>query len=339
MRATLTRLTLLVVAYVFVPACFADIITLKNGDHITGTIQRVEQGKVVISTDYAGEIKIDWQKITSLVTDNPVTVQLDDDSRIYGKISGDSSGIKVEPADGAQNRMTEVSHIENVYPGNALQEKYALSGRVGAGSTQTTGNTHTSTAHIDAEGIARKGRNRYTLGGEYNRAADHGDETASNARLYGKYDHFFTKKWYGIINATANHDRFADIQFRGTGGAGIGYQVYETARTNLTLETGLEYVYTNYYAQATESYPAVRLATKYDYFLIPSHLQYFFTGEYYIGQGGNEPSFSHVQTGLRVPLFTNFLATIQYNVDWNGHPPPGFVHYDKMLLLTLGYHW
>jgi putative salt-induced outer membrane protein YdiY len=339
MRATLSRLTLLLLGVVLTPDCLADTIILDNGDRITGKIQRSEPGKVVVLTDYAGEIKIDWQHIATLTADQPMTVQFDDDTRVYGNITGGGSTLRITPADGGPDRSVEVTRVENLFPGEQLHEKMTLSGRVNVGTSQTTGNTHTSTTHLDAELEARKTRDRYTMGGYYNRAADQGVETASNAKLYGKYDHFFTKKWYSSLNASVEHDRFADIEVRTTSGVGLGYQVFESTPTNLSLEAGLDYVYADRYQQPTESYPTVRLAAKFDHYLIPDRLQFFYFGEVYIGQGDDEPSFANSETGLRMPIFGNFLATLQYNVHWNAHPASGFVRTDKMLLFSLGYHW
>jgi len=59
----------------------------------------------------------------------------------------------------------------------------------------------------------------------------------------------------------------------------------------------------------------------------------------YVGNGESHPSSARTRTGLRVPLWENFLATLEYSVNWNSHPPPGFVTTDRMLLLALGYHW
>ena len=40
----------------------ADIIYLKNEDRISGKVVRMEGGKLVVKTDYAGEITISWDR-------------------------------------------------------------------------------------------------------------------------------------------------------------------------------------------------------------------------------------------------------------------------------------
>jgi len=317
----------------------ADTLILDNGDRITGRIQRAESGKVVIATDYAGEIRIDWAHIETLTSDEAMTVNLDDATRMYGRLEMQGGIIDVISPDGVSQRSVPVTQIETIAPGNMLKDRLVTSGQLNIGASRTTGNTQTSTVHIDGEVVARKGPDRYTVGGLLNRATDRGEETASNSKLYAKYDRFFTKKWYGTINTTFEHDPFADIELRTTAGVGIGYQALASARTNLALESGVDYVETNHYQLPTESYPAIRLALKFDSYLIPDRLQVFQGTELYVARGQDEPSFARTQTGLRVPVWKKFVANLQYNVDWNSNPPPGFESIDRTLIFSLGYRW
>ena len=38
----------------------AEQVTLKNGDHLSGSIVSMDGKKLVIKTSYAGEVSIDW---------------------------------------------------------------------------------------------------------------------------------------------------------------------------------------------------------------------------------------------------------------------------------------
>ena len=294
----------------------ADTVILDNGDRITGRIQRADSGKVIIATDYAGEIRIDWAHIETLTSDEAMTVNLDDATRVYGKLAMQGGIIDVTSPDGLSQRSVPVKQVEAIAPGNMLKDQLVTSGQLNIGGSRTSGNTQNSIVHIDGELIARQGPDRYTVGALFNRATDRGAETAENAKLYAKYDRFFAKKWYGTINTTFEHDPFADIQLRTTAGVGIGYQALASARTNLALESGVDYVETNHYQLSTESYPAVRLALKFDSYLIPDRLQVFQGTELYIARGQDEPSFARTQTGLRVPVWNN--SSPIFNTTWTG---------------------
>jgi len=45
--------------------CRADSVQLKNGDRISGTILGIADGKLILKTDYAGVIRIEWSAIAT----------------------------------------------------------------------------------------------------------------------------------------------------------------------------------------------------------------------------------------------------------------------------------
>ncbi len=41
----------------------AEQVSLKNGDHLSGTIVSMDSKKLVLKTTYAGEVSIDWDSV------------------------------------------------------------------------------------------------------------------------------------------------------------------------------------------------------------------------------------------------------------------------------------
>ena len=156
---------------------------------------------------------------------------------------------------------------------------------------------------------------------------------------YAKYDRFLSKKWYAYLNTTFEHDRFKDLELRSTVGAGTGYQVLDTTRTHLALESGLEYVHTDFYHSPTTENPALRLSTKFDHWLWPDAVQFFTNIEGYLSLENAANSFARTQTGFRFPLHAGLLATTQLNLDWDGNPAPGRESVDQTVVLGVGYQW
>ena len=60
-----------------------DVVTLDNGDRVSGRVVQIDGGKLVLSTDYAGEIKIDPSHIRELQSDGEFTLVLDDGKRLF----------------------------------------------------------------------------------------------------------------------------------------------------------------------------------------------------------------------------------------------------------------
>jgi putative salt-induced outer membrane protein YdiY len=319
--------------------CRADTLTLDNGDRVTGTIVKLENGKLVFNTPYAGEIKIDLVHIQSLQADNPMTVVLGKDKRVYGKVTGDGTELTVQPTDQSPAVREPTTKVTDLLPGVVTGQEWRRNGHINVGWSQSSGNTDVTRAHTDAEIIAQHGQNRYTAGIAINYATDHNVETESNGLAYGKYDRFFSPKWYAYGNTTFEHDKFRDINLRTTLGVGSGYQAIASSRTNLSLEGGLEYVYTDYLVASNDGFPAMRLAWRFDHYLLPDRLQFFQKVEGYMSLENLKKSFARTQTGLRMPISGNFVATTEYDLAWDGDPQPGRVSTDKILLFTLGYKW
>ena len=47
----------------------ADTVWLKNGDRLSGKIKVFDGGKLLIQTDYAGAVPIDWKQVKTLESD------------------------------------------------------------------------------------------------------------------------------------------------------------------------------------------------------------------------------------------------------------------------------
>ncbi|HEY0268107.1 MAG TPA: DUF481 domain-containing protein, partial [Methyloradius sp.] len=301
---------------------FADQVFLKNGDIITGEIVKKETEKLVFKTSYAGEINIQWSEISNLTSDKPQQIVLTDGSIVKGTIESLDAGegkIVTEQHE-REFDLNETRYINPSVDLAGLGTRW--SGHINAGGTITQGNSDTQSVRFDGETIARKQFSRYTFGGVFNHAEDSGNNTQFNSRAYGKYDYFFSPRWYGYVNQSLENDRFRDLRLRSVSGAGSGYQIFETPNINLALEGGLNYISEEYYQAEPESYPALRWAIKYDQLLFRNDTRFFHEHEVLLGLQETSQTLLSSKTGLRFPLLFGFNATTQLNFNWDSQPSP-----------------
>lgn len=326
----------------------AGEIRLKNGDIITGKIIKKETSVVVVETSYAGEISIQWSEIANIKTDQPVHVVLTDGSHLHGPLQEDEAGVasvELAEADVEENLAPEeqefdLREVRYINPTPDLTgEGIRWTGNINAGGSINQGNTETKTWRFDGETIARTLKNRYTLGGEFHRAEDRGEDTAFNSRVRAKYDRFFTEQWYGYINSSFENDRFRDLRLRRVAGVGNGYQIFETPNLNLSIEGGLNHISEDYYDAEDESYPGLRWALKYNQLFFSGKTQFFHEHETLVGFQETSQILFYSKTGLRFPLVFNMNASTQFNYDWVSDPADGREKADKSLMFTLGYGW
>ena len=317
----------------------ADTVALRNGDQLTGTITGIDAGRLVLKTGYAGEVKIDLRAIDRFSSSGEMTSILKTEKRLFGRVSGDGESVRIEPVDGGAERSVATSELIGFEQGHMRERDVRLSGRINVGASRSSGNTEVTRLNVDSELIARRSANRFTLGLRGTSASDHGRQTESNAVATLKYDRFITPRWYGYASSTFEYDPFSDIRLRSTYGVGSGYQLIESQPTNLALEGGLDYVHTDFYDGADESFPAARLALRFDHWLIEGRMQFFHKSEGYASLERIEQSFVRTQTGLRFPLWDSFLAQAQLNYDWDGDPQPERKAVDQQVVFSLGYKW
>ncbi len=315
----------------------ADEILMKKGDRITGTVVSMQDKVLLFRTSYAGDISIRWEEISGLTTDNPIHVILDDETAARGCVSTSKDGttemVAEEVLEPILFNLATVERINPPPPGPIVK----LKPRLNMGASKAKGNTETETFHLDGQLLARTEKNRYTIGGGYNREEDGDEKTADNTLGYMKYDHFLTEKWYFNSSASFENDEFKDLNLRSTVGAGMGYQFFESELLNLAAELGLAFVNTDYDEADDESNIAGRWAAIYDQYFLDKRVQFFHVHEGFASLEDTSDIFVRSRTGFRFPLLKNFNATIQYNFDWDNVPSPGDDRVDEMYIFTLGY--
>ena len=313
----------------------ADEVYLKNGDRISGNILKMQDNKLTIKTSYAGEIGVKWSEIADMKTDKEISVLLSDDTLINGNPQGFEQGKMRISSKVAETVSFSLTDVKSINPPKEPAVK--ITARMNVGITSTSGNTEKDTTHFDGEFIARTSKNRYTAGGELNGTKDSGVKTEDNALGYIKYDHFVLKKWFVSSNALFEKDKFKDLTLRSSLGIGSGYQFYETKITNLSLEAGLSYVSEDYIVAPDESFSSGRWSVSYDRYFYNKAFQLFHFHEGFISLENSDNMFINSRTGVRVPLFKHFNASLQYNLDWEKSPSPGRKKTDRALMFTLGY--
>ncbi|MDH4189504.1 MAG: DUF481 domain-containing protein [Betaproteobacteria bacterium] len=316
----------------------ADEVVLRNGDLITGQIDRLDGGKLTIRTDYAGRIAIAWKEVATLSTDRPVYVVVDESNRLKVRLRPAAEGsVSLFGGDWLAGESVALARIGAMT--NEPIPVVVVTGRVSLNASATSGNTETRQFHFDSEAVARSVKNRFTLGGVVERARDGGVETKRKSRVYLKYDHFAGMRVYGYSNADMERDAYKDLALRTTLGAGAGYQFFESREMNLSAELGLNFVNSDFETAPDESYPATRWALKFDRHLFHSKTQLFYEHEAFFAIGSSKEVFVRATTGLRFPLIERLNATAQYGVEWDKIPAPDRVSTDRSALLTIGYHW
>src|SRR5262245_25855784 len=73
----------------------ADQVTLTNGDRITGQIVKSDLEVLVLKSEFAGEIKIDWKAVDTITSTTPLYVHLTSGDTLAGPVTTEGGQFRV----------------------------------------------------------------------------------------------------------------------------------------------------------------------------------------------------------------------------------------------------
>lgn len=229
----------------------ADEVYFKNGDKLTGKIQKLVDGKMVLKSKVAGDVTIDLSNIQTFSTDEPVEVHLSDETAFNQRIVKSTPGsFAIEGDQTLASQAFVLSLISSVNPPEKPEPKWE--GDISAGYTSTHGNTKTELVNASFNLSKRTEKDRTLLSGDYARGEQKDPDTGQERktedwwRTMAKYDYFFREKLYGYVDGRYQKDSIAELDRRVIVGGGCGYQWVESDLTNFSTEIGLASRYEKY---------------------------------------------------------------------------------------------
>jgi len=76
-----------------------DVVTLKNGDRLTGEVISLEYGKLQLKTDSLGTVSVNWPDIASVHSGFRFMIEALDGRQYFGQLGGDGGHLQVTSGD------------------------------------------------------------------------------------------------------------------------------------------------------------------------------------------------------------------------------------------------
>jgi len=319
----------------------ADQVITTTGDTINGTIKGVTAGSLVVHTDSMSDVSIPLAHISTFTTSGPIVIQLADGSQLTSQVaSGNTGTVTLVNPNGGPGEPLAITGIDNVNP-------QAFTASVTIGAILTRGNTFTDSVNAGLKlGYVHKNEQlsfsaEYLYGRQKTVDSRPVTETTTTDRweIDAKYQHFFTKRFYGFADIDATKDRIALLAIRVVPSVGAGYDIFDKSPFKLGVEGGASYVYQEYTnGSTTQSEVALKLAYHTTYDLTPT-VQVFNDVTYY-------PVLAHISRGnfllltdigVHAKLIDKVFAELKIEWDYNAEPANGALKNDERYVASLGY--
>ncbi len=317
---------------------YADEVVFKNGDRLSGTILSAGGGELVIDTAVAGKVTVKLDDVATFSTDQPITLQLDDDTRLNQPVAKDEAGNVRLQEGTVQAQPIPLARIKRINP----SEQWT--GAIVVGGMLERGNSRTESINVSIDAVRRTEIDRITAEAAYRfgrqEDPDTGDEktTTDNWMIGGKYDYFFNEKWYAYASTRVERDRVADLELRLTPGGGIGYQWIETPRTSFNTEIGLAWLYEDYEgADSTDSF-VLRLAYDLKHKL-NDKVALFHSVQYFPSLEDFGDYLIIADAGVRADLTDNMFGEFKMELKHDSTPAPDASRNDLKYILGVGWRF
>jgi putative salt-induced outer membrane protein YdiY len=313
----------------------ADEVVIENGDKLTGTIVKIEGGKLILKTDYAGSLEIPIEKIKNIVTDKESEVHLTSGEILKGKLKTAEGGtLVIDPGLPREPATVDFKNVASVNPPPKIPPRWK--GAINLGGSVQTGNTSRTTASVGAAAARKTDDDRFNLRFLFNYAEEKSETTTRNTYGALKYDYFFTKKLYGYLGVELLIDEFKDLNLRATAGPGLGYQIWDDPVKSFLVEAGISYVWEDRKIGEDNNWATARLSADFSYkfgkyitfsdlFIIYPNLKR--SGEYTLRN----------EAALTSPLGAGWALRLANIWERDSDPSPGILKDDLTWLLTLQY--
>ena len=236
---------------------FADQVTLKNGDRLTGTVVKSDGKTLLIHTDAAGDVTIKFDAVQEIKTDEELHVSLKGGKTAVGPvttadgkidIATKTSGTVEAPKDDVtliRNDAEQAAYDKSLHPGLA----HGWQGGVQVGFSVARGNSETENLAISVNADHPTLNDKITLylssiNTQNNLATP---STVANLVQGGfRYDRNLTPKLFvfGAADFMSNALQFLDL--RAVYSGGFGYHAIKSDTTTLDFLGGVNYTHETY---------------------------------------------------------------------------------------------
>ncbi|MBC7203086.1 MAG: DUF481 domain-containing protein [Pusillimonas sp.] len=286
-RSTFFSFTCLFTLLLLSISAHAGTIWLKNGDRITGTIQSLDGGKLLVETEYGGDIRVDVNHVKTLESDSELVVkngEFNNDYRakLVAANDGEVTLQGVERSEGQPtpvNTAVPVSSISRMVRPTPFLNEATFKGRFDLAATRKSASTNTQDYTLDTFNELRHGMWRHQLSADYTRNKENSTDSTYNYGAEYTLDYFISEKAFWQGRASYQRDFVEELNRQVVYGTGPGYQFWDDELGAFSLSALLSRLHYGYIDEHSENAYAASLRWDYVRYFYGKELELYTRGE------------------------------------------------------------
>jgi len=213
-----------------------DVVTMRNGDRLTGEVKSLEYGILELSTDHVGTVKIEWPEIASLESKISFDVERIGGARSHGTLTT-TDGKLVIAGDGGEPEsvsLAAVTRLSELQPGFWQR----------VNGTFSIGYNYTKSSDISVTNFGLNSqyvgvRVRSTLDMSGNRTSSPGQNATDQETISSTVQFLSDKPRFWVLLNTLESNEELGIERRVQSGGAVARYFRQTAYSEITGYGGL----------------------------------------------------------------------------------------------------
>ena len=248
----------LLIAGMLMSTCvFADQITLKNGDRLTGTIVKSNAKTLILKTEAAGDVSFQWSAIDTITSTQPLHVGLAGGQMVVGpvatndgqiQVTTQTAGVVTASKDSVQVIRSDSDQAAYDAAMERLQHPHLgdfWSGTLDTGLSLTRGNSATLSYTLGGRAVRETERDKITV---YATAVYVKNDTTSPSQVIAhqitggiRGEINFHSRWFAFGATDFNSNALQHLNLQNVIDGGIGNHLIKTKNTQFDVFSGVGY--------------------------------------------------------------------------------------------------
>ena len=294
----------------------ADVLVLKNGDRITGTIKQIWDNEVAIEPDYSDEFDVDLDVVDHIISDRDFDIELADGREASAQFGGTSDTGEQLISIGDESIAIELAEIFDL---DEPAKDFEWESHIDFSATVNSGNTDSTNAQLRADSLIETPDHRHLV--ELSKFHEETDSITTKAQDLFKYNYnwIFNDPWFFAASVSHERDPIIELASRNILTGGIGLDVWNTPRRRLSIQLGVGAQSEDFESVQTNS-SVVTWTLRYRQDVLNDDLELFHDHSITHNIDGRVNTSYKTSTGLRYEITDLLYANLSVNFDYESDP-------------------
>ena len=314
---------------------WADQLILKNGDIITGDIQRIWDNEIIIEPEYDDDtvITISLALVDFIESERKFKLTFFDEREVEALLSG--SGIDDKQIVEIGEVVTTMD-LSEIFELDEIDDYLDWKSHLDINAAINRGNTDSTNVKLFADTFLKLGDHRHLASLTFDREEQNGISTKEQDLFTYNYNWLYAGQWFVGVKTSFEQDPIRNLEGRYIMGLTLGNDLWNRPRLFLNAQAGVGYLLEKDTFGDTNESSVALWALKYRQNFFSKDFELYHDDSATIYLSGRSNSIIKTLTGLRYKITDLLYLNTSLGYDFETNPAEGAENYDLAFLFGFG---